>query len=174
LAGPLRFLNAGVLGWDRDSAGSGDIMRALAPILVLGVSLLAAACSDAHKAPVGRWEGTYETADTMLAARLETAADGTVRVSAPDALGIETSDDSERAAIRQKLSEGLAAGWDAVEPRPMDFDGTIFRKPGGVAPQIQWNPRTNAMVLVVYFGTAPSIRIPLRPVKQFSDNPWPE
>ena len=148
-------------------------MRILTTTIVFGLCLIAAACSSHSRAPVGRWEGVYESQDTMVAARLETAADATVRVSAPDALGIQTNDPNERASLRANLAQDLAAHWAAVAPRQMDFDGRIFRKPGGIAPQIEWNPHTNTMVLDVYFGTAPALRIPLKPVKDFSDDPWP-
>jgi len=148
-------------------------MRALTVAFAFGLCFAAAACTSHPKAPAGRWEGTFETQDTMVAARLEVAADGSVRISAPDALGIQTNDANERATIRASLAQDLAAHWDAVTPRPMDFDGKTFRKPGGIAPQIEWNAHNNVMVLVVYFGTAPAIRIPLKPVKDFSDDPWP-
>ena len=55
-------------------------MRKLAFVLVTALALLS--CS--HPAPpVGRWEGTYESDDVMVAARLEIGSDGQVRVSAP-------------------------------------------------------------------------------------------
>ena len=55
----------------------------------------------------------------------------------------------------------------------MDFDGHAFRKPGGVTPQMEWNPDSRELKLVVYLGMKPAIRIPLRSVKDFSPNPWP-
>ncbi|MBI1330559.1 MAG: hypothetical protein GC166_11740 [Alphaproteobacteria bacterium] len=129
------------------------------------------ACSE-EKVPVGRWEGAYEASDVFVAARLETASDGTVRVSAPDAVGVVAENENQRAAVRSRLAEGLANGWDSIAPRKMDFDGEVFRKPGGVAPQLEWNSKTEKMVMVVYLGTHPSIRVPLRAVKSYSDNPF--
>lgn len=120
--------------------------------------------------PAGRWEGTYESDDTMLAARLEIGADGQVRVSAPDLLDVAPSD---RDAARGKLASDLAGGWDQVAPRPMDFDGETFRKPGGIAPQMVWTAKTKRMWLVVYLGTRPSFRVAMRQVGDFSDNPFP-
>lgn len=147
-------------------------MRVFAAILVSVLCLTAAACSRHNQPPPGRWEGTYETGDTMIAARLEIDAKGNVFVSAPDAENFTDTPDA-RAAIRRNLAQGLAAGWSDVQPRTFDFDGTTFRKPGGVAPQITWDKSSNGMTLVVYLGMRNGISIPLRPVKDFSDDPWP-
>jgi hypothetical protein len=53
----------------------------------------------------------------------------------------------------------------------MDFDGRVFRKPGGVAPQMEWNPDSKKMTVVVYLGMK-TVRIPVHVVKDFSDDPW--
>jgi hypothetical protein len=106
----------------------------------------------------------------MIAARLEIEDDGQVRVSAPDLLDIGSASDEDRPAMRQKLAADLDAGWGDVAPRPMDFDGEKFRKPGGIAPQMIWKPGN--MQLVIYLGTRPAIRIPMRKVDDFSDNPF--
>jgi len=132
----------------------------------LVAALVLAACS--HPAPPqGRWEGTYESGDVVLAARLEIEANGQVRVSAPDLLDVAPDD---RAAAREKLSADLSGGWDQVVPRKMDFDGETFRKPGGIAPQMVWTSKQ--MYLVVYIGTRPSFRVLMHQVGDFSDNPF--
>jgi hypothetical protein len=146
-------------------------MRGLAAVLL--VCAMLGACSRAAP-PVGRWEGVYESADTMIAARMEVEADGTVRVSAPDLSNISAANEDDRVAMRQKLSDGLAAAWSDVAPRKMDFDGKVFRKPGGIAPQMVWNADAKQMTVVVYLGVRPSISIPLRAVSDFSANPWPQ
>ena len=137
-------------------------------VLVLLSALALAACS--HPAPPqGRWEGTYESADAIIAARLEIEADGQVRVSAPNLLDVGPAD---RDAARAKLAAGLASAWDQVAPRPMDFDGETFRKPGGIAPQMVWKAKKKQMAVVVYLGARPGLSIPLREVPDFSDNPF--
>jgi len=133
------------------------------------LSVLALAACSHPAPPTGRWEGTYESGDTMIAARLEIEPDGQVRVSAPDLLDIGPD---ERDAAREKLSSDLEAAWDSVTPRPMDFDGENFRKPGGIAPQMVWKAESRKMSLIVYLGTHPAITIPMREVGGFSDNPW--
>ena len=148
-------------------------MRTLSAVLVVGLCLATAFACSAPKAPTGRWEGTYESARTMIAARLQIDKDGAVLVSAPDAVDITASDDADREMIRQRLAMGLADAWDEVLPRRFDFDGKVFRKPAGIAPQMEWNPDTKEMVLIVYPGKEASIRIPMRAVKEFSLDPWP-
>ena len=139
--------------------------------LLFGVVLLAS-CSKAPP-PVGRWEGAYEADGTFIAARLELAPNAQVRISAPDVTDSSIDNDADRAAMRQNMADRLAGAWGEVASRPMDFDGTTFRKPGGIAPQIEWNSSSNIMMLYVYLGTHPAIRIPLHPVEDFSSNPWP-
>jgi hypothetical protein len=141
-------------------------------VAVLLASLLLASCSKSAP-PVGRWEGSYESGGTFIAARLELAPNAQVRISAPDVTDPSIDNESDRAAMRQNMADRLAGAWGEVAPRPMDFDGTTFRKPGGIAPQIDWDQASNTMTLYVYLGTNPAIHIPLHPVQDFSSNPWP-
>lgn len=147
-------------------------MRYASPMRIAALAVLIAlalgACSH-PKPPAGRWEGVYESSDTMLAARLEIEEDGQVRVSAPDLLDVGPDD---RDAAREKLAADLAAEWERVAPRKMDFDGETFRKPGGIAPQMVWKKKSKQMWLVVYLGTRPGLSVPMRAVSDFSDNPW--
>jgi hypothetical protein len=145
-------------------------MRFLARFVALASVLAMAACSHAAP-PSGRWEGVYDANGTVVAARVEITPKGDVYVSAPDAMGVASTDD--RAAIHQRLADGLNQSWGSVVPRQMDFDGKTFRKPGGIAPQMEWDAASNTMTLVLYLGTAPAIRMPLHPVKDFSPNPFP-
>jgi hypothetical protein len=147
-------------------------MRIIAAAIVSVICLAAmSGCSHQVAPPAGRWEGVFESNDTMIAARLEIDAKGQIFVSAPDAENFGDSAEA-RAAIRQSLAQTVANGWGDVQPHVFDFDGKVFRKPGGVAPQMEWNPDKKSMTLVVYLGMRSAIRIPLRMVKNFSDNPW--
>jgi len=140
--------------------------------LVLATALALLSCS--HPAPpAGRWQGTYESADTMIAARLEIRSDGQVRASAPNLRDIDAASADDRVRMREKLASDLVAGWESVEPRAMDFDGSAFRKPGGIAPQMIWKAQSREMWIVIYLGTRPGLRIAMHRVSAFSDNPWP-
>jgi hypothetical protein len=134
-------------------------------------ALVLSSCSKPAP-PQGRWEGTYESVDTLIVARMEIEPNGDVRVSAPDLLDAGNLNTDDRTAARQKLADGLAAGWDGVGPRPFDFDGSTFRKPGGIAPQMNWDANNKQMTLVVYLGTQPGLTIAMHPVSDFSQNPW--
>lgn len=148
-------------------------MRPLSAFLVIGLCLVTGfACSRAQP-PTGRWEGTYESARTMIAARLQIDKDGTITISAPDAFDVKANAPGAREVIRQKLAMDLAEHWDAVAPMRFDFDGKIFRKPGGIAPQLEWDAGTRQMTMFVYPGREATIRVPLHAVKKFSPDPWP-
>ncbi|MEJ0026472.1 MAG: hypothetical protein WDN01_10630 [Rhizomicrobium sp.] len=142
------------------------------PLLALLFAALVLASCARNPPPAGRWEGAFDDGITFVAARLEIGADGGVRVSAPDVVDPSIASEDDRAAMRQNMSARLAGGWGEVAPRPMDFDGTTFRKPGGIAPQIEWNAKTRTMTLYVYIGTQRALKIPLHPVVDFTDNPW--
>ncbi|HEY1707746.1 MAG TPA: hypothetical protein VGG10_05740 [Rhizomicrobium sp.] len=142
-----------------------------APFLALVAVVLLTGCTR-HPPPQGRWEGTYDTAEAMVAARVEIDDKGNVRITAPNAEDVGDNEDS-RAAMRQNLAAGLATGWNSVEPRPMDFDGHVFRKPGGIAPQMIWDAKAKQMSIVVYLGVKEPIRFKLQSVDDFSQNPWP-
>ncbi len=139
--------------------------------MCLAAGLLLAACSKPSP-PVGKWEGGYEGGGDLVAARLEILPDGRVKVMAPDytnAMGPREQIDRMRA----RLAAGLANGWGEVTARRFDFDGKTFRKPGGVAPQMIWDRNSNQMILQLYIGARPALPVPLRPVDDFHDNPWP-
>lgn len=148
-------------------------MRAHVVAIVAGLCLVAvSACSNSKTPPVGRWEGAYEAQDVMVAVRLEISGKGDIYLSAPNALDIGGASPEERPAMRARLADELAQGWNAAQPRSMDFDGRVFRKPGGVAPQMEWNPQSKQMTVVLYFGMRPALRVPLRAVSDFSTDPW--
>ncbi len=140
-------------------------MRSVVAIIL--TALVLCGCSG-KTPPTGRWEGTYESADTLIAARMEINSKGDVFVSAPDATNV-----GDRAATRQSLAQGLASGWSDVPPRHYDYDGSTFRKPGGIAPQMEWHSSDNGITIYVYLVTD-TIKVPLHPVKDFSDTPWPQ
>jgi len=145
-------------------------MRTILALLLVAVAL--AACSKPAP-PQGRWEGGWDDGATFIAARMEIGADGAMRVSAPDVTDDSIASEDDRAAMRETMATRLAGAWGEIAPRPMSFDGSIFRKPNGIAPQAEWDKKTGTMTLYVYIGTRPVIKMPLRAVGDFSENPWP-
>lgn len=141
-----------------------------AAVLLLSLCLGLAACSKPQP-PVGKWEGGFQSGSVMVVARVEIGPDGMVRISAPD-LTNAGGTEAQQQAQRQRLSADLAAAWDGVAPRPLDFDGDTFRKPGGISPQMVWDKSSNQMTLELYIGANPALPVPLRPVDAFHDDPW--
>jgi hypothetical protein len=144
------------------------VVLALGVMVLIGVTL--SACADAYP-PTGRWEGLYEDSGVIIVARLEIADSGKIRVSAPNAI---TSDHplspAERIGIIQQLQTRLAASWPSVLPLPLEFDGHVFRKPGGVAPQLEWDADRKRMTMIYYSGNRSSVRVPLSSVGEFAAN----
>jgi hypothetical protein len=134
--------------------------------------LMLTACSKPHP-PQGRWEGGYDGNGTLVAARVEIGADGQIKVSAPDLTNIQDTRPEQLQQMRERLAADLATAWDTVTPRPFDFDGKTFRKPEGVAPQMEWDKNSNQMTLEIYIGANAALPVPLRPVDEFHDDPWP-
>jgi hypothetical protein len=146
--------------------------RALFSAVLLPLCLLLACSKPAP--PVGKWEGGYQSISTLVVARVEVMANGQVRVSAPDVTNLELASADRLTQLRQQLAADLATSWDEVAPRVFDFDGDTFRKPGGIAPQMVWDKKTNQMTLDLYLGANPALPVPLRPVPDFHDDPWPK
>ena len=146
-------------------------MQRVAILFLLGLGALVA-CSRSTQPPVGRWIGHYDAPDVMVDVRLEINTDGSVRASAPDLLDVGQVSDQDRVALHARLAADLEASWNDAKPRAIDFDGRVFRKPGGIAPQMMWNPDTKQMNLIFYFGTKHSISIPMHAVEDFSNDPW--
>ena len=140
--------------------------------ILLTAGLLLAACSRTPQPPAGRWVGNYESSTVMVDAWLEILPSGAVRICAPDILDVGDPSDEDRASMHAKLASDLSDAWGEVQLRTYDFDGHVFRKPGGFAPQMEWDAGTRQMKLVFYFGTQRSIRIEMHPVKDFGEDGW--
>ena len=145
-------------------------MRHFSAIAALLSLIVLTACSN-PRPPIGRWQGAYEDPDLIVVARLEIDSSGAVRVSAPNAItDLSKMSKQERADLRRRLDAGLAQSWPSVAPLPLEFDGHVFHKPGGVAPQMEWDDAGKKMTLVFYSGNRPSLHVPLDSVADFSDS----
>ena len=98
----------------------------------------------------------------MLVARLEIDSGGRLRVAAPNAIIPPAGmSENERAKLRARLATDLAQSWPSVAPLALEFDGRVFHKPGGVAPQLEWDGPDKRMTMVFYSGNRPSVRVKL-------------
>jgi len=114
------------------------------------------------------WQGGYADGSIMIVARVEIGEDGRVRLSAPNAImDFAALPEPAETDVRTRLLASLAAAWPNVTPRDLDFDGKVFRNPGGVAPQLEWDAATQHMTMFVYPGARPSVQFELERVKEF-------
>jgi hypothetical protein len=144
-------------------------MRCVLRFCAAGAGLLLLAGCSKPQPPVGRWQGAYEDSGLIIVARLEIDSGGHVRVSAPNAISDdEALTESARTDIKAKLESGLAQSWPSVGPLPLEFDGQAFHKPGGVAPQLEWDGNAKRMTLVFYSGNRRSVHVPLTAVDTFN------
>jgi hypothetical protein len=142
-------------------------MRSLLVRACLSAALALAACAKAP-VPMGKWEGFYEDQGLTVAVRLEIDTGGTIRVSAPNAvMENKNLSQAERTEIRTDLASRLGKSWPQVRPLPLEFDGKVFRKPGGVAPQLEWDSKNAQMTMIYYSATRASVRVPLKLVEDF-------
>lgn len=140
--------------------------------ILLLAALTLAGCSKHHEPPTGRWIGHYESPTVMVVAWLEITPGGDVRVCAPDLLDIGEPTDEQKNVMRSRLANDLSDAWGQTKVRRYDFDGRVFRKQGGFAPQMEWDPLAQNMKLVFYFGMQRSIHIQMERVKDFNEEPW--
>jgi len=139
-------------------------------LAILAIASLAVGCSESPKPPEGRWQALYIGNDVMIAARVEIGPDGRVRLSAPNAsLDFGDMMANDRLEMQTRLTLSLAVAWPKVAPREFDFDGRVFRNPGGVAPQLEWDAKTRRMTMFVYRGSKPTVRVDMEPVEAFAD-----
>jgi hypothetical protein len=141
------------------------------PIIAAALGIVALAACSNPRPPIGRWEGAYEDTSLVVVARLEIDSSGAVRISAPNAsANVTQMSKEERADLRKRLDAGLAQSWSSVGPLPLEFDGHAFHKPGGVAPQLEWDNAGKKMILVFYSGNRASVHVPLDPVANFDSD----
>jgi hypothetical protein len=142
------------------------LQRTLAAKLVaVALCFVLASCGNPSP-PAGMWEGLYQADDVIILARLAIEADGTARVSAPNAFhDFASMSGAEREQFRAALKAQLDQSWPSVPPTKFEFDGKTFRKEGGVAPQLEWDSAAMEMTMIVYAGTHPTIRIKLAPAQ---------
>lgn len=146
------------------------VVALVASFAIAGVVLVG--CSKPLHPPEGRWIGHHQSRAAVVDAWLEILPSGKVRISAPNFLDAGDRSDEQLREIQKRLAYDLSENWDAVKPRAYDFDGRIFRKAGGVAPQMEWDPAKQEMKVVFYFGMSKSLRIAMKPVKNFGEDPW--
>ncbi len=139
--------------------------RALAVIAAL--ALLIAGCGNPN-APQGRWEGFSESANWLLAVRLQVDSGNVIHATA---LSVEVDGVSlpKRVELARRIKETLTEQWpDAVKGR-VDYQNNTITKAGGYAPLFVYDPKSGAMTFHFYAHGKLTEKIKLFPVKKFLD-----
>ena len=81
-----------------------------------------------------------------------------------------------RGAVAVKDTAGNTMGFAGDGTKLYRAENALWAdasKPGGYAPQMEWDKASNQMTLELYIGANPALPVTLRPVDMFHDNPWP-
>lgn len=136
-------------------------------LVVTVLALLVASCGNPN-APQGRWEGFSESANWLLAVRLQVDAGNVIHATAlsveVDGVGLP-----KRVELARRIKETMLEQWpDAVKGR-VDFENNTITKAGGYAPLFVYDPRSGAMTFHFYAHGKLTEKIKLYPVKKFAE-----
>ena len=135
-------------------------------IAALALSLLTA-CSGSQ-APQGRWEGFSESADWLIAVRLQVDPGNNIHSTALS-VSVEGISLPRRLELARRIRTTLVEEWPASVVRKVDYKNGTLTKAGGFAPLFVFDPKTGVMMFQFYGGGKLTERIKLYPVKYFAE-----
>jgi len=138
--------------------------RTLALLVTLALTL--AGCGDSN-APAGRWEGFSQSANWLVAVRLQVDKGNVIHATA---LSVSVNGVSlpRRLELTGKIKTSLVAQWPMAVEGKIDFKDNTITKAGGYAPLFLYDPKSKAMTFNFYAGGRLTERIKLHPVKTFA------
>lgn len=136
-----------------------------APSILLLLALALGACGRAE-APPGRWEGFGESANWLIAVRLEVHSDNEIKASALSA-GVEGATLPQRMALEQELKASMLKQWSEAPKAQVSFKGNAIVRKDGYAPLFVFDPAQGTMTFHFYAGGKLSERVTLKPVTEF-------
>lgn len=141
-------------------------MIRLIRMFVLACALVALTGCGAEEAPVGRWEGISESADWIVAVRLQVDKGNVIHATA---LSIQVKDTTlpERLSLTNKIKRMLPVEWEHAVRGKVDFRNNILRRSGGVAPLFVFTPTDRTMTFNFYAGGKLTKHVRLHPVENF-------
>lgn len=127
--------------------------------------LVLAACAS-NEAPQGRWEGVSESANWLVAVRLQVDPGNVIHASA---LSIRVTDVSlsERLSLAEKIRATMPGQWPQAVRSKVDFSNNVLKKAGGFAPLFVYDPKSRSMTFNFYADGKLSEHVKLHPVKNF-------
>ncbi len=135
-------------------------------MFVIACAFVALTGCGAEEAPVGRWEGFSESADWIVAVRLQVDKGNVIHATA---LSIQVKDTTlpERLSLTNKIKRMLPLEWEHAVRGKVDFRNNILRRAGGVAPLFVFSPTDRTMTFNFYAGGKLTKHVRLHPVKNF-------
>ena len=138
--------------------------RTLALLVMLALSLTG--CGDSN-APAGRWEGFSQSANWLVAVRLQVDKGNVIHATALS-VSVDGVSLPRRLELTGKIKTSLVAQWPMAVEGKIDFKDNTITKAGGYAPLFLYDPKSKAMTFNFYAGGRLTERIKLHPVKTFA------
>jgi hypothetical protein len=142
--------------------------RAVRAVAALTFTLLLLAGCGSGQAPAGRWEGFSESAQWLVAVRLQVDPGNTIHATALS-VSVDGVSLPRRLELQRKIKTTLAEQWPEAVVGKIDYKDRTITKAGGYAPLFVFEPKTGAMTFYFYAGGKLTERIKLYPVKTFAD-----
>jgi hypothetical protein len=127
---------------------------------------LLSACSGSQ-APPGRWEGFSQSAEWLVAVRLQVDPGNTIHSTALS-VSIEGVSLPRRLELTRKIKRTLVEQWPEAVVGKIDYKNRTLTKAGGVAPLFAFDPKSGSMTFHFYAGGKLTEKIKLYPVKYFA------
>jgi hypothetical protein len=140
--------------------------RTIAFIAALAMTWISG-CGNAQ-APQGRWEGFSQSAEWLVAVRLQVDPGNTIHSTALS-VNVEGISLPRRLELTRKIKQTLILQWPAAVVAKVDYRNKTLTKAGGVAPLFVFDPKSGAMTFHFYGGGKLTEKIKLYPVKVFAD-----
>jgi len=138
--------------------------RAIGLLFVLGLALTGCGGNDA---PQGRWEGFSQSADWLLAVRLQVDKGNVIRATALS-LNVDGVSLPRRMELTREIRAALPDQWGSAPAGKIDFKDNVITKAGGFAPLFVYDPKTQTMTFQFYAGGRLTERVKLHLVRQFA------
>jgi hypothetical protein len=135
-------------------------------VLFLALAVTMTGCGGSN-APAGRWEGFSQSANWLVAVRVQIDKGNVIHATA---LSVSVSGASlpRRLELTQKIKASLIAQWPMAVEGKIDFKDNTITKAGGYAPLFLYDPKSKGMTFNFYAGGRLTEKIKLFPVKTFA------
>lgn len=134
--------------------------------LVVVLALALTACGSAA-APPGRWEGFSQSANWLVAVRLQVDKGNVIHATALS-VSVDGLSLPRRVELTNKIKTSLVEQWPQAAAGKVDFKNNTITKAGGVAPLFVYDPKARTMTFHFYAGGRLTERIKLYPVRSFA------